>query len=434
LSADAERDDELQSLAVEEAKAATVGFPGDRDREFPRIVRALRNPNFRLFWSGNFLSNIGTWMQNVAQGWLVLTLTGSAFWLGVVGFAGSIPFLIFTLFGGVVADRVNKRRLLLTTQSVMMLLAFLLAGLEYTHHIDVWGLIVIAFLNGMAMAMNAPSYQALVPRLVEREDLTNAIALNSAQFNLSRMIGPTLGGYAMALVGVAGNFFLNGVSFLAVLFALTRIEYPEQAPTQHPSYWTSLRQGFSYVRGQAQMRVLLLLTAVASFFGIPFLTFIPYFARIELHAGEAGLGWLMASSGMGALAGAITVASLGKVRRRGRVITVGGIVFFAAIICFCSSHSFSLSQGLLLIEGFSGILMISSFTVAIQHLASDEMRGRVMSIYATSFLGLPPLGALLTGELSRHMRTGLALGVMAGAAATIFLAVFLVSRPLRELD
>jgi len=137
---------------------------------------------------------------------------------------------------------------------------------------------------------------------------------------------------------------------------------------------------------------------------------------------------------MGALAGAITVASLGKVRRRGRVITVGGIVFFAAIICFCSSHSFSLSQGLLLIEGFSGILMISSFTVAIQHLASDEMRGRVMSIYATSFLGLPPLGALLTGELSRHMRTGLALGVMAGAAATIFLAVFLVSRPLRELD
>jgi MFS family permease len=194
-----------------------------RDRQLPQIVRALRNPNFRLFWSGNFLSNIGTWMQNVAQGWLVLSLTGSAFWLGVVGFAGSIPFLVFTLFGGVVADRVNKRRLLLVTQSVMMLLAFALAALAWFKVITVWELVAIAFLNGMAMAMNAPSYQALVPRLVPREDLTNAIALNSAQFNMSRILGPTLGGYAMALFGVAGNFFLNGVSFLAVLWALTRI-------------------------------------------------------------------------------------------------------------------------------------------------------------------------------------------------------------------
>ena len=211
----------------------------------PQIVRALRNPNFRLFWSGNFLSNIGTWMQNVAQGWLVLTLTNSAFWLGVVGFAGSIPFLFFTLFGGVIADRVNKRRLLLVTQTVMMLLAFLLAGLAWFKIITVWEVAAIAFLNGMAMAMNAPSYQALVPRLVKREDLTNAIALNSAQFNMSRILGPTLGGYAMALFGVAGNFFLNGVSFLAVLWALMRIRYPEEKPARHESMWASLRGGFA---------------------------------------------------------------------------------------------------------------------------------------------------------------------------------------------
>ena len=425
---------EPRSLAVEEASAATPAFADPQDSRLPQLVRALRNPNFRLFWSGNFLSNIGTWMQNVAQGWLVLSLTGSAFWLGLVGFAGSIPFLIFTLFGGVVADRVNKRRLLLVTQSAMMLLAFALAALAWLKIITVWEVVVLAFLNGMAMAMNAPSYQALVPRLVKREDLTNAIALNSAQFNMSRILGPTLGGYAMALVGVAGNFFLNGVSFLAVLWALTRIKYPEQKPSHYPGLFSSLREGFAYVRGNSQLRVLVWMTAWASFFGIPFLTFIPYFARIELHVGETGLGLLMAASGLGAVMGAVTVAALGTVRHRGAVVTIGGVVFFSAIIGFCYSHSFVLSQCLLLVEGYSGILMISSFNVAIQHLASDQMRGRVMSIYATCFLGLPPLGSLLAGEMSRHIPTPHALAAMAAAAATIFAGTYAASAPLRGLD
>jgi MFS family permease len=440
LSTDRELNQEPQSLAVEEASAVTRAFPDQQDNQFPQIIRALRNPNFRLFWSGNFLSNIGTWMQNVAQGWLVLTLTGSAFWLGVVGFAGSIPFLIFTLFGGVVADRVNKRRLLLVTQSVMMLLAFTLAALAWFKGPDgrpvirVWELVVLAFLNGMAMAMNAPSYQALVPKLVPREDLTNAIALNSAQFNMSRILGPTLGGYAMALFGVAGNFFLNGVSFLAVLWALTRIRYPEPEPSHYPGLLRSLREGFAYVRGNRQMRVLVWMTGTASFFGIPFITFIPYFARMQLHVGETGLGWLMAASGLGAVFGAVTVAALGTLRHRGTVVTVGGVVFFSAIIAFSYSHIFVLSQCLLLFEGYSAILMISSFNVAIQHLASDQMRGRVMSIYATCFLGLPPLGSLLAGELSRHIPTPHALAAMAATAAIIFMGTYAVSRPLRELD
>jgi MFS family permease len=423
------------SLAVEEATAATQAFAPEKDDTWPQIVRALRHRDFRLFWSGNFLSNIGTWMQNVAQGWLVLTLTAnSAFWLGVVGFAGSIPFLLFTLFGGVVADRVNKRRLLLVTQSAMMLLAFVLAILTWLKIITVWEVVVLSFLNGMAMAMNAPSYQALVPRLVPREDLTNAIALNSAQFNMSRILGPTLGGYAMAAVGMAGNFFLNGFSFLAVLWALTRIKYPEQEPRIHPSYLTSLRQGFGYLRKQPEMLVLVWMTAVASFLAIPFLTFIPFFARMQLHAGESGLGWLLAASGLGAVLGAVTVAYLGTLRHRGRVVVIAGLFFFSAIIGFCYSHNFLLSQGLALIEGYSAIFMISSFNVAIQHLSSDEMRGRVMSIYATSFLGLPPIGALLAGEMSRHIPTGHALAMMSALAATIFVGIYMFSRPLRELD
>jgi len=434
LSAENDPIEDAQSLAVEEASAATAAFPSERDERLPQIVRALRNPNFRLFWSGNFLSNIGTWMQNVAQGWLVLTLTNSAFWLGVVGFAGSIPFLIFTLFGGVVADRVNKRRLLIVTQSVMMVLAFVLAALTWLKVITVWEVIALAFLNGMAMAMNAPSYQALVPKLVPREDLTNAIALNSAQFNMSRILGPTLGGYAMALFGMTGNFFLNGVSFLAVLFALTRIKYPEQEASHYPGFFKSLRQGFAYLHKRKQMLVLVWMTAAASLLGIPFITFIPYFVRVQLHAGETGLGWLLAASGLGAVLGAVTVAARGTLRHRGAVVTLGGLFFFSAIILFCYSHSFALSQCLLLVEGFSAILMISSFNVAIQHLASDEMRGRVMSIYATCFLGLPPLGALLAGELSRHIPTGHVLALMAGTAGVIFMGIYATSRPLRELD
>src|SRR5260370_36577579 len=311
----------------EETETMVQAFQQEKTDQFPQAVRALRNRNFRLFWSGNFLSNIGTWMQNVAQGWLVLTLTNSSFWLGVVGFAGSIPFLFFTLFGGVIADRVNKRRLLLVTQTAMMLLAFLLAALAWFKVITVWEVAAIAFMNGVTMSMNAPSYQALVPRLVKREDLTNALALNSAQFNMSRILGPTLGGYAMALFGVAGNFFLNGLSFLAVLWALVRIRYPDEKPARHESMWSSLRGGFAYLNSEPQMRVLIWMTAAVSFFGIPFLTFIPYFAKVQLNVGESGLGLLIAFSGLRAVLGAMTVAVAGIIRHRGKVLTATGIVF-----------------------------------------------------------------------------------------------------------
>jgi MFS family permease len=420
--------------AQQEPAVKPLASAGPTDTQLPKAVRALRNPNFRLFWSGNFLSNIGTWMQNVAQGWLVLLLTNSAFWLGVVGFAGSIPFLLFTLFGGVIADRADKRRLLLVTQTIMMLLAFLLAGLAWFKVITVWEVAAIAFLNGVAMSMNAPSYQAMVPRLVKREDLTNAIALNSAQFNMSRILGPSLGGYAMMAFGVAGNFFLNGVSFLAVLWALTRIQYPEEPPPKRESIWSSLRGGFVYLRSERQMLILIWMVVAVSLLGIPFLTFIPYFAKVQLHAGESGLGWLLAGSGLGAVLGAMTVASVGVLRHRGRLVTVCGVLFFLAIIGFCYSHSFALSECLAFVEGFNGILMISCFNVTIQHLSSDEMRGRVMSIYATGFLGLPPLGALLAGELSRHIPTGHALAMMAGLAGLIFVGIYAFSEPLRELD
>ena len=403
-------------------------------KQWPAIVRALRNPNFRLFWSGNFLSNIGTWMQNVAQGWLVLTLTDSAFWLGVVGFAGAIPFLIFMLFGGVIADRVDKRRLLLVTQTVMMILAFVLAALAYFKIITVWEVVVLAFLNGTAMAMNNPSYQAMVPKLVAREDLTNAIALNSAQFNMSRILGPTLGGYAMAAFGVAGNFFLNGLSFVAVLLALTRIRYPEEKLVRHESLLDSLISGFRYVRSNPQMHVLMWMIGLSSFLSIPFLTFIPFFARNQLHAGESGLGLLLAASGTGALLSAVMVAWRGALRHRGRIIAFCGAAVMAIVVVFCYSQSFLLSACCMFFEGYGMILTLSAVNVAMQHLSSDAMRGRVMSIYGTCFLGLPPLGALLAGELSRHIPTGHALALMSGLSSLGYLSFFTFSKALRELD
>ncbi|HVC46854.1 MAG TPA: MFS transporter [Terracidiphilus sp.] len=406
----------------------------DERMRFPAPVRALRNRNFRLFWSGNFLSNIGSWMENVARGWLVLLLTNSPFWLGFVGFAGSIPFLFFTLFGGVFADRLDKRRLLLVTQTTMMILAFVLATLAWLKVITVWEVALIACLNGITMSMNAPSYQAMVPRLVESEDLTNAIALNSAQFNMSRILGPTLGGYAMAVFGVAGNFFLNGVSFLAVIWALMHIRYPEEERRRHESVWKSLRSGFAYLHSEREMRVLVCMTAVVSFLGIPFLTFIPFFAKVQLKADASGLGWLLACSGLGAVLGAMTVAVMGVIRRRGQVLTICGILFFAAIIGFCYSYTFRLSECLAFVEGFNGILMISCFNVSLQHLSSDEMRGRMMSIYTTSFLGLPPLGSLLAGELSRYIPTGHALAMMSGVAALGFMTIYAFSPTLRGLD
>jgi len=435
LSDGLELEKETGGVSVAEIAAVAKELDAMEGGRFPQLARALRNPNFRLFWSGNFLSNIGTWMQNVAQGWLVLLLTrNSAFWLGVVGFAGSIPFLFFTLFGGVIADRVNKRRLLLFTQSAMMILAFLLAGLAYWRVITVWEVAVIAFLNGTAMSMNQPSYQALVPRLVKREDLTNAIALNAAQYNMSRILGPTLGGYAMALMGVAGNFFLNGLSFLAVLFALTRIRYPVEKEPRPESMMASLRAGFRYVRGRPQMFVLVGMIAVSSLLTMPFLVFIPYFARVQLGAGASGMGWLFGASGAGAVLGAITVAWLGNVRRRGWVISLGGAGVMAAVVVFCYTHIFALSVFLMLLEGYGMILTISSVNVAMQQLSSDEMRGRTMSIYGTCFLGLPPLGALLAGELSRHINTSHALALMSGVSMLVFLGFITFSRALRELD
>lgn len=402
--------------------------------ELPRIARALRNRSFRLFWAGNFLSNIGTWMQNVAQGWLVLQLTNSAFWLGVIGFCSTIPILLFALIGGVIADHVNKRKLLMVTQSAMMLFAFAMAVLAYLNLIKVWHIALLAAGTGIAMSLNTPSYQALVPRLVPRDDLINAIALNSAQFNMSRVLGPTLGGFAMAAVGVAGNFFLNGLSFLAVIIALTQIRYQEPPAPGEGHLWLKMKQGFAYVFAHKEMLSLVLLISIGSLLVLPFLVFVPYFARDVLHSDEKGLGILMACSGIGSFFGAGTIAYVGKVARRGRFIFGSGLGFFATIIAFTFSRSFGLSGALLMFAGYCMILMVATINAVLQHLADDQMRGRVMSIYSTAFLGLPPIGSLIAGSLARVITAPHAIAGMVSLAFVGSIAMYGRKSALRQLD
>ena len=418
----------LEAAALAEAEETTV-------IQLPRIASALRHRDFRLFWSGNFLSNVGTWMEKVATGWLVLQITNSPFWLGVVGFSASIPILFFALIGGVIADHVNNRKLLLATQSAMMVFAFTMCGLAFFHVITVHEIALLALGTGVAMSLNTPSYQALVPRLVPREDLTNAIALNSAQFNMSRVIGPTLGGFAMALVGVAGNFFLNGLSFLAVIFALTQLRIPERTTSPGEGrLWDKLKQGFSYVFGHAHMAPLVVLVAIGSLLTVPYLTFVPYFARDVLHLDALGLGILMACNGVGAFFGAGTIAYIGRIRRRGIFVVRSGLGFFTSIILFTFSHHFLLSGLLLMASGYCMIIMVATVNALLQHLAEDRMRGRVMSIYSTAFLGLPPIGSLLAGLLARAISPAHALAGMSAVALLGSLVVFARSRELRALD
>jgi MFS family permease len=400
------------------------------------MVQALRNVDFRWFWGGNFLSNIGTWMQNVAMGWLVLQLAtdNSAFWLGVVGFASSAPMLAFSLLGGVIADRINRRKLMLVTQSAMMIFAFILWGLTASHRMTLPLLVLISFTTGIAMALNNPSYQALVPQLVPREDLANAIALNAAQFNMSRVVGPTLGGFAMAWFGIQGNFLLNALSFVAVLVALTQISYPPLYPAEKNTMWEDLKEGLRYVFERKDLFTLLSMTAVASVLVIPYITFVPLFAKQVLHLDERGFGLLMAANGGGAFLAAVTIAFMHRMKKRGRFVFRASLAFYVFVVFFAVSHNEWLSALMLVGTGYFMILMVATVNVLLQHLSEDKMRGRVMSIYATAFLGFAPLGSLMAGSLAATFTAPVSIAAMAIAAIVINSVIYRMSPELGRLD
>ncbi|MBI4461931.1 MAG: MFS transporter [Acidobacteria bacterium] len=411
-------------------------IPGVPARLFaPQVgmLRALRHRNYRLFWTGNFLSNIGTWMQYVAQGWLVLELTNSPFLLGLVGFTQFVPALVFSLPGGVIADRVNRRRLLLGTHSAMLLLTLTLAVSLTLGVISYTEILVVVFLLGTASAINAPSYQAMVQDTSSREDVLNAIALNSMQFNLSRFIGPTIAGILVSTVGLASCFYINSLSFLAPLVALSLLHYRPVVHATEGSAFQRLVAGFRYIWTHRYILILISLVAMVSLFGLPYLVFLPVFARDILGVGARGLGYMVSASGGGALLGALLLASWPAERRRGPLLLSGSMLFFAAVLVLALSQNFHLSLAALVVAGGAMVAGVATVNSLIQTLVSDAMRGRVLSMHTMAYLGFSPLGSLLVGTLANVWGTPRALAASAALPLVVVAAIALSVPTIRRL-
>jgi len=377
---------------------------------------ALAHRNFRLFFIGQGISLIGTWMQNVGEGWLILTLTNSPFYVGLTSALSSLGVLLFSLYAGVIADRTDKRRFIVFMQVAFMLEAFAVAILVWTGVIQVWHVLTLATLLGIASAFDIPMRQSFVYDMVGKDDLMNAIALNSSLFNGARVIGPAIAGLLIGTVGIAACYFLNGLSYIAVIVGLLMMTLPRvQRVESTVSAWAGFREVLVYLRNDARLRVLMILTAILSIFGFPYLTMMPVFARDVLHRGAGGYGALTSSVGIGAVLGALGVAlRSSRIRARGRLMLMGGTAFGILLILFAGSRSLGLSMVLLGLAGCAMIVNNSITNTLLQMAAPDHLRGRIMGFYSFVFVGMAPFGAFLFGIVAEH--TGVSTTIAAGGA------------------
>ena len=374
--------------------------------------RALKHRNFQLFTAGQLVSLIGTWMQTTAQLWLVYRLTGSAALLGVFGFANQIPMLVLASVGGYVGDRYSRHRGVIATQTISMLLAFLLAGLTLTHLIDKWLLIGIAFLVGIVNAFDVPIRQSFFVHMVGKEDLPNAIALNSSIFNGARVVGPAIAGFAISLMGEGWCFFLNGLSFLAVIFALMAMKIePQERKDSGESPLQNLLQGFRFAMNDRPIRSTLLLMSMLSIFGLQYSVFMPIFAEDVLHSGARGLGFLMSAAGVGAVLGALQFAARTAYRGLAKWIAAMSVICSVCLLIFSQSKVFWLSILVLFIVGFAATSQMAATNTTVQNRSPEQLRGRLMAVYATMFMGVQPIGALLAGGLAKRFGAPMTLAI-----------------------
>jgi MFS family permease len=401
----------------------SLGMAPPRGEGGPRrgMFSSLAHPHFRRYWIGLFLSNIGTWMQVVAQGWLVLRLSDSALMLGLVGFAGSIPTLLLAPLAGVAADRMDRRKLLLTMQVTNMFCALFLATATGLRFVSVPLVGVVAVVNGLANAFTMPSHQSLFLDLVGREDLLNAISLNSMQFNLSRVIGPMAAGLTIAAFGETGCFLLNSVSYLAVIAALMALPVLRRGRGRGRSPWVDLRIGIRFARRGPLILPLLAIAAALAVFGTPAVTLAPLFARRLLHVGPEGLGGMLSAVGLGAAATALLLASRGDFRGKGRAVMVCALGFAAALLGLGLSRRYVLSLACLALLGASMSSSASLINTLLQTSAPDRLRGRVISLYALAWLGLVPIGNLQAGAVAE--RFGAVAALFVGAAGIVLTLV-----------
>ncbi len=384
------------------------------------MLAAFTYRDFRVQWFGACTSSIGTWMQIVAQNWLVLSLTNSAVFLGLDAFLQQLPIILFTLIGGVFADRYDRRRTLLTSQYIQMATSGTLALLMYFHVVQVWHILVLSSVTGLAQAFGGPAYQSLIPSLVDKKDLPNAVALNSIQFNVARVLGPLL--FAATLDGfrtwgynepqaMNACFLLNSLSFLVVINTLMALRVKHIPPAATRGMRDELRGGLSYVKAHGTLVALIVLAAATTFLGFALLTFLPLFARSVFHEGADTYSHLMACSGAGSIVGALIVAWLGKFPRMGLTTLVVQIVYGLLIIAFASSRILWLSEILLFFTGVALMVVFSTVTSLVQLIAPNEMRGRVMSIYMLAFRGGMPLGSLVSGYFAKSFGAPVVIGV-----------------------
>jgi MFS family permease len=386
--------------------------------------RALKHRNYRLFFGGQLISLTGTWMQMVAQAWLVYRLTGSAVMLGFVGFCGQIPVFLLAPLGGAFADRHRRRNILVFTQSASMCLAFVLAGLTLTNLVQIWHVFALASLLGTVNALDIPTRQAFAVDMVGKEDVINAIALNSTMFNGARIIGPAIAGVLLETIGEGWCFFVNAVSYTAVITGLLLMKISVQPHSRsRGSAFASIVEGFHYVAHTRPIRALLLMLGLFSLLAMPYIVLMPIFADKILHRGASGLGLLMGASGIGALAGALTLATKQGVHGLGRWVASSALGFGASLILFSLSSWFWISAALLLPVGFSMMVQMASSNTLIQVMVPDNLRGRVMAVYSMMFMGMAPFGALLAGTIAQHFGAPATLrigGCVCIAAATVF--------------
>ncbi|MFZ3265518.1 MAG: MFS transporter [Terriglobales bacterium] len=397
---------------------------------FATTLRALRHRNFQLFFSGQLISLIGTWMQTVAQAWLVYRLTGSALLLGAVGFSSQFPVFLTAPLGGITADRVNRQRLVIATQIASMILAAILAWLTLSGRVQVWHIFVLAALLGIVNAFDIPGRQAFLVDMVGKEDLMNAIALNSSMFNGARVIGPAIAGILVARIGEGWCFGANAISYIAVIVGLMLMRVNCARRFGNGSPIEDIIEGFRWANQTKIIRALLLLIGLVSLVGMPYTVLMPVFADKILHGGARGLGILMGATGVGALFGALTLAAKTGVKGLGRWVAVSCAMFGISLSLFAYSRLFWLSVLLLLPAGYSMMLQMACSNTLIQTMVPDELRGRVMALYSMMFMGMAPLGALFGGALAHRM--GAPITVAVGGVACVFGAIWF-GRALPEL-
>jgi MFS family permease len=405
-------------------QAPSQASPKVRKLSISGTFASLRYRNYRLWFTGQMVSLVGTWMQSTAQAFLVYQLTGSPAYLGYVGFASGLPTWLFSLYGGAISDRMSKRTVMLFTQTAMMILAFLLAALTFTGRVQAWHIVVLAFLLGIANAFDAPARQTIVLELVDREDLTNAIALNATMFNLGTAIGPAVAGITYSAVGPAWCFTINGLSFIAVIVALLMMRLKPFEPVQRAaSALAEIRSGVRYAAADRRVRTIILNLGIVSLFGMGFVTLMPAWAVDVLGGNATTNGLLQSARGVGALVGALMLAATAGMYPRGRLFTIGNLVFPVLLFVYAFLRWLPLSLLCLAGVGWGFMVMVNSSNVLVQTHVPDALRGRVMSIYTLAFFGLMPFGSFVAGRLAEQI--GEPATVIAGSVVLFVVALWI---------